>query len=130
MKIKWTEVLLLFLTGFFTIAMLTFLRPSCSPEMHCHAACESIRNLAAAMTLAALLQLFAPNRLLRLTACLVLAVMSTVTLLVPGTIMSLCMMPQMSCRSVMKPGVTVFSALILAFSLLNLFLNIGRREKK
>ena len=122
-----TEGLLALVTAFFTIAMFTFLKSSCSSEMHCHEASGTVRNLAIVMTLIALVQLLAGLKIIRLIGSIVLYVLSVITLLVPGTIMTLCMMPQMSCRSVMKPGVTVFCAFILVLGLINIFFTIRRK---
>ena len=106
----------------FCAAMFTFLKPGCGAEMHCHEACRAVQILSVCMAAGALSQLFLSGRILKMAADGILAILSVTAALIPGTFMSLCMMPDMSCRTVMKPGITVFCVIIAAAVLTDLIL--------
>ena len=45
------------------------------------------------------------------------------------TVISLCMMPGMRCRAVMKPGAAVFSSIIIVFALLDIAMPVNARKR-
>ena len=55
---------------------------------------------------------------------------SVIVFLIPGGIVSMCMMDTMRCHAVMKPFVRIMSVLIALCALINLILALRSRPKK
>lgn len=85
---------------------------------------NAVAGTAAVLTLLAALRLFVPGA----RPGLDLAVLATaaLTLALPGHLIALCMMPDMRCRSVMLPAVTVLSILIAAVAAVDFILQRGK----
>lgn len=119
-------VCLAFLAGLFS-----FLAP-CGPKpdggfMVCRWAGRAVTGLAAVLCVIAALRLLMKDA--RIRAGLDLAAIPTALLaaLTPGRLINLCMMADMRCRSVMRPGILVFSVLILALAAADLIVN-GKKK--
>ena len=97
--------------------------PACGPKddgsyMNCHNAQMAV-SIAGAILL--LLEVFSALCSRKKLALLLQALMipgAILTMLLPQTIIHLCMMPDMQCRAVMRPAVLVIGALILVFSII------------
>ena len=122
-KRPYTLIVLLLLSILFIIMMMTVLSP-CGPKddgtfMGCHQAGTVLRILAIASAGLSLLSLCMSgtgkdNKRLRLIVDVVIILLAVAMLCVPGHVVHLCMMPEMRCRAVMKPGATVFAILFIA----------------
>ena len=124
-----TAILVLIVSFLFFAAMLTVLSP-CGPKedgtfMSCHYAGRALRILSGAAVVVAAAAFFR-KELARL-ADIVLALLGLAVIVIPGGVIHLCMMPEMKCRAVMKPGAIVFAVLLIAAAAADLLLrNRGR----
>ena len=115
-----------------TIGMRTFLKP-CGPKedgtfMNCHKAGNMIFVFACIMLAVAVVSLFV-GEMLRLACLLAELVCAACAFLVPGTLISLCMMPDMRCRAIMQPGARVLSVLLFILCAVPLVLQLSRIHK-
>ena len=129
-KITWIQTILALV---FLIGIRTFLAP-CGPKedgtwMHCHEAGQILTYLAAAMLVVAVLLLFLRTKTIRIVAGLLQCVLAIAALLVPGTLVSLCMMPEMRCRAVMRPWSMILAVLILIAAMGGLIASVRSKEK-
>lgn len=108
-------------------AVMTVLSP-CGPKedgtfMSCHQAGTALRILSGAavgISLFSMLMAAKENAKMRLAADLLIVVLCLAILIVPGNVIHLCMMPEMRCRALMKPGSAVLSVLLLAAVVMDL----------
>ena len=129
-KITWIQTIL---TLVFLIGIRTFLAP-CGPKedgtwMHCHEAGQILTYLAAAMLVVAVLPFFLRTKVVRIATGLLQCALAIVSLLVPGTFVSLCMMPEMRCRAVMRPWSMILAVLILIAALGGWIASVRSKEK-
>ena len=114
------------LIGLFTIAA------PCGPKadgswMSCHWAGQSLRGLAALLLIFALIRLLVKNTGIRMGMDLATIPTALLAALLPGRLISLCMMADMACRSVMRPTVLVFSALLILLAGIDLAGNLKKK---
>ena len=81
--------------------------------MHCHQAGQALFVIACVMVFLAVCHTVIVSRGLRLGLDLALTALAVLALWVPGNLIPLCMMPDMRCRMIMKPGSMVFAVLII-----------------
>ena len=120
-----TSILLLIVSLLFFAAAMTVLSP-CGPKedgtwMNCHYAGQAVRILALLSIAASAAPIglkLAPRQ--RRVADMLLLVFGLLAILLPGTVIHLCMMPQMRCRAIMRPGAAVFGILLAAAALADL----------
>ena len=127
----WIFAVQLIISAVFFIGMLTFLKP-CGPKedgtfMSCHYAGIVLIILAAGMLAVSLLGLFQKSSAAGTAAGVLQVILSAFVLIVPGTVIGLCMMPGMRCRSVMRPGSIICAVLMLLAGLAGIL--ISRRDK-
>lgn len=100
------------------IGSLTFFKSVCGEDMHCHQANTVITIMGAVMLLLSLIAVFLKNKVGAIVSFMT-TVCGVVTALIPGVIMPLCMMADMSCQAIMKPWTILLSAAVALFSLIN-----------
>jgi len=98
---------------------------ACGPKddgtwMHCHTVQNAVVVLGICMAAVFAVVLFSRIKPLNVSLSAVEAIGSVVTFLLPGTLMSMCMMDTMRCYTYMQPFVRVVSVLILAVSVATL----------
>lgn len=125
-----TAILLIGLAGL--TALMTVLAP-CGPKddgtwMHCHDAGQILRLLTALTAVAALIAKIRGGKTAARIADGVALVSGVLMLVIPGTVIPLCMMPQMRCRAVMRPGAMIIGVLLLIAAILDLA--AGRERKR
>ena len=91
-------------------------------HMACHWAQNAVTLLAAVIALQALIKIFIPNKDIKTGLALSVFTLAVSAILVPGTVISLCMMDTMRCHAVMTPGVTVLSILVIAAAVVDMIL--------
>ena len=128
---SWTSIVQLIVSAVFLIGMLTFLKP-CGPKedgtfMSCHYAGTALIILAAGMLIISLVGIFLKSSAAKAAASVLQIVLSVLTLIIPGTVIGLCMMPEMRCRAVMRPGSMSFALVMILISLAVILIN---RKKK
>ena len=109
-------------------ALMTVLAP-CGPKedgtfMSCHYAGQALRILAGASVIVSLAcSMWAPGPgKLHTAADVLVMILSAAMILIPGHVIHLCMMPEMQCRAVMKPGSMVLAVLLLILAAADLVL--------
>ena len=118
-----TDIVLIALCAVFLVGMLTFLSP-CGPKedgtwMNCHKAGTALTVLAVAALAISVVHAFAPRAAKKISD-IVLLLCGILAAYIPGNIISLCMMPEMQCRAVTRPGAIVFGVLIAVAAVLDL----------
>ena len=113
-----TAMPILLVSILFLVGMMTVLSP-CGPGedgtfMNCHQAGQALRILSGAAGIVSAAALF--QRAFARIADLLLVILGIASIVIPGNIIHLCMMPEMRCRAVMKPGAMVFAILLIALA--------------
>lgn len=111
---------------------MTLLSP-CGPKedgtwMNCHYAGQAVRVLSLLAVATAAIGLRMPPRQRRVPDALV-ALFGILAAILPGTVIHLCMMPQMRCRAIMRPGAIVFGVLLAAAALADILAGGGRQAE-
>lgn len=106
--------------------------PACGPKddgtwMSCHTAQMAVFGLACVMVVLAAIALFVRGGIATWLHAAV-ALLAVVAAIVPGSVIPLCMMEGMQCRSVMRPSVILFSVIIAACAVVSVLLERGRRQ--
>ncbi len=101
---------------------------SCGPKedgsfMHCHTACRMVQLSVALMIAVDLFGSFLKNRKVQKAILVMQIAVSVITMLIPGKIISLCMMPQMHCRLMMRPFVITMEVLVIVVSSIGLLIS-------
>jgi hypothetical protein len=97
----------------------------CSPKddgtyMNCHRANITVAVISCVIAIIGIVLPLLRNTLHRRILLAVSAIASILCTLVPGVIISLCMMPQMTCRAVFRPFTIAFSCVIFLFAMVGL----------
>lgn len=121
-----TVVSLCFLLG------ILFVFGPCGPKedggwMTCHWAGRAVTGVAALLLVLALVRLPVKDSRIKLGLDIAVLPAALLAALIPGRLISLCMMADMRCRSVMQPAVTVFAILLIVLSAADILL---LRKKK
>ena len=100
---------------------------ACPPKvdgsfMHCHDVQMTVFWIGIVLSVLALAGILVKSRILLMGICGLSILLALVAALLPGRIMTMCMMETMRCYTLMKPFVTVMSLLIIACSLIRLVL--------
>lgn len=120
------DIVLAVLCAVLLVGMLTFLRP-CGPKedgswMTCHWAGQALTGAAGALFVLSAVRLFV-SAPVKQGLDIAAAVLSVLAICIPGSLIDLCMMADMHCRAVMRPGVTVLAILIILTAAADLFLH-------
>ena len=122
-KIKLMDTLLLAVTAVFFIGVLTAFKP-CGPMedgsfMNCHWAGNAVAGIALVMLVIAVIHIIAGERGVKTGLSISLIPMSVLAIIIPGRLISMCMMPSMRCHAVMMPAVIIFSVITIVFAILD-----------
>ncbi len=88
--------------------------------MHCHAAQNNVMITGLAMFVVFAIAVFVRNRIAAVILNLAGIAGAAVAMLIPGTLVSMCMMRTMRCYTVMQPFVRVMAVLIIITAIFNL----------
>ena len=124
-KKRSTDILNVLLAVILTVGSLTFFKSRCGADMHCHTANTAITILGAVLVVLTALG-FAFKGKVKAVLSFVTAAVAVVELLIPGVIVSLCMMPSMSCRATMKPWTMLLSIAIAFVSIVSGIMNLRK----
>ncbi|MBQ7990846.1 MAG: DUF4418 family protein [Oscillospiraceae bacterium] len=132
-KISVTEVILCLLSVFFLIGSISIFN-SCGPKedgsfMLCHYANNVETGIAAVLSAISLIRIFLPDIKVKAGMAVSMIPVCVLGILIPGHLVPLCMMKEMRCHAVMAPAVTVCLVLVIAVSVIDLFV-ISRRVRK
>ena len=117
-KIGVTDILLLAISLVFVVGITTVFKP-CGPTeegtwMSCHWAGHAVAGVAAVLAVIAVIHLFASDAKLKLGLDLAMIPAAALSALIPGRLISLCMMNNMRCNALMRPAAIVLSVLLIA----------------
>lgn len=117
-KINGFDAILFIFSAALFAGVLTVFAPCGAKEdggwMTCHWAGNAVAGVAAVLTALAVMRLFVKDIKTRLWQSAAMIPAALLSALLPGKLISLCMMPSMRCRAIMSPAVTVLSVLIIA----------------
>ena len=97
--------------------------------MHCHTAQMDLFYVGIALVILALAAMIIRSVPVCIFLYIVSAVLGCITLLVPGKLVSMCMMENMRCWSVMRPFAMLMGILVIVFSLINLIRQLKQGKK-
>ncbi len=120
MKKKAMDLVMLVLSVLLSGGVMTVFR-ACSPKedgtwMHCHHAQMIVFCLGVVLTVLTIVSMFIQNQKIKMWLKIVTGLVCVAAMLVPGTLVKMCMMNDMRCHSVMKPFVWVLGGLLLLAS--------------
>lgn len=122
-SVKWTDCLLLLVSAAFPILTVTVFHACGAKEdggwMTCHWAYVMLLGFGIVLAVLALLSLLIPSEGIKQGISIAMIPVSVLSALTPGTLISLCMMDSMSCRSRMQPASIILSIAILIFAVIN-----------
>lgn len=118
-----------FLIGVFTVFS------ACGPKedgtwMVCHWAGQTVRGIALTAFVTTLVHVFVKNPGTKAGISMALIPEMVLAMSVPGGIINLCMMNNMHCHTMMRPGVCICSGLILIAAVFDIFLQLLRNKKQ
>ena len=127
--------LIQFILGLLMSAGVRFVFHACSAMTEDCKPCVDAQNAVVAFGLAlaviAILAFILRDPHTRLGLAIARIPVAAAAMLVPGHLISLCMMPEMRCRSVMYPAVMIFGALVIIVAVIELLVNgIGGRPHR
>lgn len=129
-----TDIILLVINVLFLLGMLFWFGPCDHVKedgsfMNCHWAGVVLAGTAAVMTVISLAHLLIPDTGMKAGLSAALVPCSVFAFLVPGNLISLCMMNTMRCRSVMMPAAMVCSALVVIAAAVDIAVQLRRKAK-
>jgi hypothetical protein len=90
--------------------------------MHCHNANIAIAIISCVIIILGILLFLSKRKAFGYVLSAAAAIAAVVSAIVPGTIISLCMMPEMTCRAALRPTAMICSAIIFIAAAANLLL--------
>lgn len=132
-KISATDIIILLLSVLFLIGTIFWFN-ACGPKedgsyMNCHWAGVMLMATAAVLATDALAHLLIPDSKVKAGLSAAMIPLSILACIIPGNLISLCMMESMRCRSIMTPAAIVFGALIAAVSAADVVFQLRRKSK-
>lgn len=124
---KIPAIITVLVSAVYLVGTLTFFRP-CGPKedgsfMHCHTAGVALTVLAVILLALSAADLCIKGGIIKNITAAVYAACGVLMILIPGTLIPLCMMPEMRCRADMRPGAVIFGILLILLSCLKLIQN-------
>ncbi len=123
-KISAGDILLLLISVIFLIGVLTIFKP-CAPSpdgnwMACHWAGQAVAGLAAVLVIISLAHMILSDAKIKTGLNLAVIPVAVLAMILPGHLISLCVMDFMRCHSVTRPAVIVMSVLTIAAAVYNI----------
>ncbi len=129
---KWVEIGLLILNALALIGIKTFFKPCGATDegtyMACHWAGEAVFGTAIVATVLSVVLVCMRNADVKTGLLTAMIPVSVLSMVLPGGLIHLCMMPDMRCRATMRPCVIGFSVVILVLTVVDLLLNVRGRK--
>lgn len=121
------DIILLAVSAVFFIGILTFFK-SCGPMedgswMTCHWACQAITGIAAVILVISIIHFIVPDAAIKSGLSIAEIPAAVLAAVIPGHLISLCMMNSMRCRAIMTPLTILFSILTIAAAIVDILLN-------
>jgi uncharacterized membrane protein len=114
------------LTAVFLFAAATFMfkcpKMESGSYMNCHKANVMVAIISVILIVLNILLLLIKKRNVTNIISSLIILASIISAIVPGIIISLCMMPEMTCRAIFRPVDVICSILIIVFTTVSLFI--------
>ena len=132
-RIGASDIILVVFGAVFFIGILTFFGP-CGPKddgswMTCHWAGQAATGLSAVLLFMSVVHIIVKNPGIKTGLSIAVIPTAILAILIPGNIISMCMMNTMRCHAVMKPGVVICSALMILAAGFDIFLQWTKSKK-
>ena len=131
-KINITAGIQLLCSLVFCIGMMTFLKPCGAKEdgtfMNCHHAGTALSIIAVILIVLSIVEMFVKNKMMQICLSVLTLICGILCILIPGRIISLCMMPEMRCRAITQPGGIIFGVIFIILAAAALL--AGRKKKQ
>jgi phosphoglycerol transferase MdoB-like AlkP superfamily enzyme len=88
--------------------------------MHCHNANIALAVISCVIIVLGIISFVSKNTIAKYVLSAVVAVASVLGAMIPGIIVSLCMMPEMTCRAALRPTAIICSVIICIFAIVSL----------
>ena len=126
-----SDIVLTVIAAVFLIGICTVFKP-CGPKedggyMTCHWAGQAITGLSAVLLVISVMHMFIPDEKIKQGLSLAVIPVALLAAIIPGRVISLCMMDMMRCRAVMKPAVMIISVLMILAACFDLVMR-GRKK--
>lgn len=133
-RIGATDIALLVISILFFVGMLLWFGPCNHVKddgsfMNCHWAGVILTGLAAVVSVISLAHFFIPDERMKAGLSAALIPVGIFICIVPGNLISLCMMSEMRCRAVMTPAAIVCAILVIIASAADITVQLRRRSK-
>ncbi len=133
MKKEVTKVTAAVISLLLAVGVMTVFK-ACGPKedgsfMHCHYVQLYVFFISLAMAAASVLSILIKKKTVQLVLCSLNAVAALITMLLPGTIMKMCMMKEMRCYTYMQPFVRICAVLILLCSIVTIVMQMINAKK-
>lgn len=133
-RIGAADIVLLVISVLFLAGMLFWFGPcdhlkDDGSYMNCHWAGVVLSGIAAVMAVISLAHLLIPDRGMKAGLSAALIPCAVFACVVPGNLISLCMMSEMRCRSVMTPAAIVCAVLLMIAAAADIALQLRRKDR-
>ena len=129
---RWMDAGLLILNALALVGSRTFFKPCAASEdgsfMACHWAGQAVFGLTIIATILCAMCLLVRNSDGKAGLLAAMLPVSAVSMLMPGGLIRLCMMPDMRCRAVMQPCVIAFCAVSIVLTIADLLITLRGRK--
>ena len=115
-----------------TIGAFTFLKACGAHDgkfMACHWAQNAVILAGIVLTVLALVRIVFPDEKIKTGLSIGVFALSVSVIFIPGTVIDLCMMESMACRSTFKPAVIVVSAVLAVIALADVIAGFVKAKK-
>lgn len=132
-RVGLTDLFLLVVSILYLVLMLTLFRACGAKEdgsfMTCHWAHQTLLVFAGLLIVLSLLHLILGDARRKQGISVAVIAVCFASILIPGHMISLCMMADMRCRKWMVPGNIMLTVVMIAAAALDLFVQMGRAKK-
>ncbi len=127
------DIVMLLVSVLFLAGMLFWFGP-CGPKddgsyMNCHWAGNVLTGIAAVISVISLAHMFIPDCKMKAGLSAAVIPCGVFACIVPGNLISMCMMNEMRCRAVMTPAAIVCAVLLIVLSAVDIAVQLRRSSK-
>ena len=124
------DILLLVIGVVFVIGMFTAFGP-CGPKddgtwMSCHWAGQAVKGISVVLLVMAVIHAVLPNAQAKMGVAISEIPVAVLAAVIPGTVIDMCMMQDMTCWAVMRPAVIVMALLTIVAAVIDVLMQRKR----
>ena len=97
--------------------------------MNCHYAQMYVCYLAVAAAAVSLVGAFITNKIIKILANVITAVLAAIAFFIPGVIVHMCMMETMRCYTMLQPFTRILSCVIIIISVISLVFTLMKKDE-